>query len=59
MDALNMQKLEDALLLQEKPAETSKNDWNKMNCTACGIIKSCLTQDIKYHVIIETSTEKT
>jgi len=29
-----------------------------MNRTACGIIRSCLTQDIKYHVMTETSARK-
>jgi len=26
-----------------------------MNQTTCGLIRSCLTQDIKYHVLHETS----
>ena len=26
--------------------------------TACGIIRSCLTQDLKYHVIDETSAKR-
>jgi len=42
----------------ENPEEISEIDWDKMNRMACGIIKSCLTQDIKYHVMIETSTKK-
>ena len=25
-----------------------------MNCTACDLIRSCLTQDIKYHMLHET-----
>jgi len=29
-----------------------------MNKTMCGIIRSCLTQDIKYHVMIEISIKK-
>jgi len=43
MDALNVQNLEDMLLLQEKPVETSEKDWNKMNLAGCGVIRSCLT----------------
>jgi len=42
MDALNALNLKDTLLLQEKPAETLEKDWNKINRTACGVIKSCL-----------------
>ena len=29
-----------------------------MNRTACSVIRSCLTQDIEYHVTTETSTKK-
>jgi len=29
-----------------------------MNRTACSLIRSCLTQDIKYHVLYETSAMK-
>ena len=29
-----------------------------MNRTACGVIRSCLTQDLKYHVMNETSARK-
>ena len=42
----------------ENPEEISEIDWDKMNRMACGIIKSCLTQDIKYHVMTETSIKK-
>ena len=42
MDALNALNLEDTLLLQEKPTETLEKDWNKINRTACGVIRSCL-----------------
>ena len=50
--------LKDSLRLEEKSEETSEKDWDKMNRTACGIIKSCLTQDIKYHVLYKTYTGK-
>ena len=49
---------EDTLLLQEKSAETLQKDWDEMNRTTCDIIRSYLTQDIKYHVITETSAKK-
>jgi len=58
MNVLNAQNLKDTLLLQEKPAETSEKNWDKMNQTACGVIKSCLTQDIKYHVMTKSSAKK-
>ena len=32
---------------------TTEEDWDKMNQTACGLIRSCLTQDINYHVLHE------
>jgi len=58
MDALMVSNLEDTLRLKEKPKETSEKDWEKMNRTACDLIRSCLTQDIKYHVLYETSAMK-
>ena len=52
-------KLKDALHLEEKLEDTSgKKNWDKMNRTACGVTRSFLTQDIEYHVMIETSTKK-
>ena len=32
----------------KKRASTTEEDWDKMNRSACGLIRSCLTQDIKY-----------
>ena len=58
MDALTTSNLEDALCLEKELEVTSEKDWDKMNRTVCGIISSCLTQDIKYHVMTETSTKK-
>jgi len=55
MDALTTSNLEDALRLEKKFDYTSEKDWDKMNRTACGLIRSFLTQDIKYHVLHETS----
>ena len=43
--------LEDTLRLEKKRETTSEEDWDKMNRKTCGLIRSCLTQDIKYHVI--------
>ena len=51
MDTLTTSNLEDTLRLGEKSEESSKKDWDKMNMTACGLIRSYLTQDIMYHVL--------
>ena len=56
MDALTASNLEDTLRLEKKRASTTEED--KMNCTTCGLIRSCLTQDIKYHVLHETSARQ-
>ena len=58
MDALTTSNLENFLRLEENPEETSEKDWNKMNQTACGVIRSYLTQDTKYHVLYETSARR-
>ena len=58
MDALTASNLEDTLRLEKKRTLTAKEDWDKMNRTACGLIRTCLTQDIKYHVLHETSTKQ-
>ena len=39
LDALNTQKLEDALELQERPEEKEEKVWKKMNRTDCGMIR--------------------
>jgi len=52
MDALTTSNLEDTLRLE--PEATSEKDWDKMNRTACDLIRSCLTQNIKYHVLYKT-----
>jgi len=58
MDALMASNLKDALILEEKPDETFSKDWDKMNKATCGVIISYLTQNIKYHVMTETSAKK-
>jgi len=58
MDALTTSNLEDTLRLKEKPEDISEKDWEKMNKTACDLIRSYLTQDIKYYVLYETSVMK-
>ena len=58
MDVLTTSNLEDALLLKKKTEETSTKDWDKMNKMGCGIIRFCLIQDIKYHVMTKASAKK-
>ena len=58
MDALTASNLEDTLRLEKKPEATSEKDWDKMNRMACGLIRSYLAQDIKYHVLYETSARQ-
>jgi len=58
MDALTTSNLEDTLRLEKKRDSTTEKDWDKMNRTACGLIRSYLTQDIKYHVLHETSARQ-
>ena len=41
-----------------KTGGDTEKDWDKMNRMVCGIIRSCLTQDIKYHVLYETFARK-
>ena len=53
MDALTALNLEDTLRLEKKRNSTTEEDWDKMNWTTCGLIGSCLTQDIKYHMLHE------
>ena len=54
MDALTASNLEDTQRLEKKCEITSEEDWDKMNRTTCGFLRSCLAQDIKYHVLYET-----
>ena len=57
MDALNASNLEDTLLLERKKNTTTDEEWAKMNRSACGLIRSCLSQDIKYLTQHETSAK--
>jgi len=58
MDALTASNLKDTLRLEKKREVTSEENWDKMNRTACDLIRSYLTQDIKYHVLYETSVRQ-
>ena len=58
MDALTASNLENTLQLEKKRDSTTEEDWDKMNRTARGLIRSCLTQDIKYHVLHGTSARQ-
>ena len=50
--------LEDTLRLEKKLEAISEEDWDKMNRMACHLIRSYLTQDIKCHVLYETSARQ-
>jgi len=43
IDALTASNLEDTLRLEKKRASTTEEDWDKMNRSACGLIRSSLT----------------
>ena len=43
IDALNASNLEDTLRLEKKRSTTTEEEWEKMNRSACGLIRSCLT----------------
>ena len=51
MDVLNASNLEDSLLYAKKTEEISEKYCNKMNQMVYGVIRSCLTLDLKYHVM--------
>ena len=58
MNALTASNLKDSFLYDRKPKKILEKYWDKMNRMACGIIRSCLTQDLKYHVMTKTSARK-
>ena len=58
MDALTASNLEDTLRLEKKRETTTEEDWDKMNRTACGLIRSCLTQDIKYLIVLHKTSAR-
>lgn len=58
MDALLAQGLENTIELDTRPEGVVEKDWVRKNHVACAVIKSCLTQDIKYHVMTEVSVKK-
>jgi len=58
IDVLTASKLKDDLLLENKPKEISEKDWEKMNWTTCGVIRSFFIEDLNYHMMIKTSGRK-
>ena len=50
-----MQNLEDAFELKERPEEIGEKVWKKINRTACRVIRLCLSQNVKYDMMNETS----
>jgi len=57
MGVLGAQNLEGTLELQEKIVDILEKDWKKLNKTSRGIIRYCLTHDLKYHVMNEISAK--
>ena len=57
-DALNAQNLEETIMVHERPSKYEEAVWEKMNRNACGVIRSCLEQELKYDVIGVTSAMK-
>ena len=45
-DALTTTNLEDVFLFDKKPEKISEKDWDEMNQTVCGVIRSYLTQEV-------------
>ena len=41
MDALNASNLDDTLLLEKRRSKITDEEWEKMNRSACGLIRSC------------------
>jgi len=58
MDALTASNLEGTLWLEKKRKATSEEEWDKMNRKAYDLIRSFLIQDIKYHMLHETSARQ-
>ena len=58
IDALTISNLQDTLQLKKKHNSMTEEDWDKINQMAYGLIRYCLTQDIKYHVLQETSARQ-
>ena len=58
MEVLTASNLKDTLRLEKKSETTSEQDWNKMIRTVCGLIRSCLTQNVKYHMLYKTSARQ-
>ena len=45
-------------LNEKKPAKLDDNKWEEMQAQACATIKLCLSDQIMYHVMDETSPKK-
>ncbi|KAK8934286.1 hypothetical protein KSP39_PZI015019 [Platanthera zijinensis] len=58
LDALCALNLEEAVESEDCPEGMTEKTWLKMNRSACGLIRNCVTQDIKYGIMTETSAVK-
>ena len=54
MDTLTASNLKDTLRLEKKRDSTTEEDWDKMNRTACALIRSCVTPRFPKYVKMES-----
>ena len=57
LDALYQQEL-DIALEEVKPSYLDDDEWNRINRNACVVIGSCLTREMKFSYMKETSGSK-
>ena len=56
-DILFQQEL-DVALEESRPEDVDEKDWTRINRLACGTIRLCLSKELKYPFMRETSTSK-
>ena len=56
-DVLFQQEL-DTALEENKPEDVDEKDWTRINRLACGTIQLCLSKELKYLFMRETSASK-
>ena len=56
-DVLFQQEL-DVALEESRPEDVDEKDWARINRLACGTIRLCLSKELKYPFMIETSCKQ-
>ena len=56
-DVLSQQEL-DVALEESRPEDVDEKDWTRINRLACGTIRLCLSKELKYPFMRETSASK-